>query len=216
MQENTKWENIVLKCPHCKSNSTFTCVFSAKGFYNGKYYPFSVWTCHYCDKGIFIKQESSQYDHVVNKNLNREVIYPVDEPSISEYIPDGISDDFIEALKCYNFSAYKACVVMTRRTIQKACLNLGADKNKKLWEQIKELNDDDKLHRDLSDMATEIRHLGNDGAHPLSDNIDEVDVDDAKEILDFTQELLDDLYVRPQKIKVMKEKREQKNNKQEE
>lgn len=212
MDKNSNWQNIVLKCPHCKSNSTFSCVFSAMGKSQGEYHPFSVWVCHYCDKGIFIKQQSSQYKHVVEGSINKEVIYPADEPNVSEHIPAGIAEDYIEALKCYNFSAYKACVVMARRTIQKTCLNLGADKSKKLWEQIKELNELGKLHSDLSNMATEIRYLGNDAAHPSTDEIDEVNSDDAKEILDFTNELLDDLYVRPEKIRKMQIKREERKN----
>jgi len=65
-----------------------------------------------------------------------------------------------------------------------------------------------KLHSDLADMATEIRFLGNEGAHPENDGIDEISEEDAKEILDFTVELLDDLYVRPQKVLAMKKKRE--------
>ena len=96
---------------------------------------------------------------------------------------------------------------MARRTIQKMCLNLGATKGKKLHEQITELKSAGKLHHDLADMATEIRFLGNESAHPDDDGLDAVSPEDAKEILGFTAELLEDLFVRPEKVAAMKKRR---------
>jgi DNA-directed RNA polymerase subunit RPC12/RpoP len=214
MEENTLWKNRIFECPYCKARSTFTCVFSVKGNHNGNKYPISVWECHYCDRGIFVKQKESQYDHVVRERFEIDTIFPSNEPSVSDKVPEGVAIDFIEAAKCFNISAHKASAVMSRRTIQKMCVNLGAEKSKKLYQQIQELKDLGKLHPDLADMATEIRFLGNDGAHPEDDGLDEIKEEDAKEILDFTAELLDDLYVRPQKILAMKKKREDKKEEQ--
>lgn len=210
MRENTQWPNKIFKCPYCKANSTFSCIFSVKGDHKGFIYPISVWSCHYCDHGIFIKHIKTQYDHIAEGTLGIDTIFPSNEPCVDDKVPEEVGVDFVEAAKCLNISAYKASAVMSRRTIQKMCVNLGADKSKKLYQQIQELKVLGKLHPDLADMATEIRFLGNEGAHPENDGIDEINEEDAKEILDFTAELLDDLYVRPQKVLAMKKKREDK------
>ena len=210
MRENITWKNTTFTCPYCGALSTFSCIFSTKGTHRGYIFPFSVWSCHHCDRAIFITQKSSQYDHVVTERLEIESIFPSIESTVDERVPDGIAKDFIEAARCFNISAFKASVVISRRTIQKMCLNLGANKGEKLYEQIDQLKQAGKLHPDLADIATEIRFLGNDGAHPVDDGLDEITNEDAKEILDFTAELLDDLYVRPQKVLAMKKKREDK------
>lgn len=211
MQGNTKWPNQTLKCPYCKALSTFSCEFSARGFHGGTHYPVSVWRCHHCDRGVFITNEPTPHSHVAEQ-LRVLSIFPSDEPSVDSLVPEGIAADYIEAAKCFNIAAYKACVVMARRAIQKMCLNLGADKGKKLYQQIDDLKTAGKLHPDLAEIATEVRYLGNDGAHPEDDGLDEVGQEDAKEVLEFALELLDDLYVRPEKVKAMKKRREAKNN----
>jgi hypothetical protein len=212
MQNNTNWPVRKFDCPHCHAVSAFTCVYSAFGKHSGSFYPISVWACHHCDRGIFIKHEKTPYQHVAKESVRVDTAFPLSEPSANENIPDDIAADFIESAKCLNVSAYKASAVMARRTIQKMCLDLGADKSKKLHRQIKSLRDAGKLHSDLADMATEIRFLGNYGAHPNDDGVDQIDEDEAREILNFTSELLDDLYVRPQKIQAMKKRREDREN----
>lgn len=209
MNINTTWPIQNFTCPHCHAVSAFNCIFSARGSYKGSYYPVSLWSCHSCDRSIFINQGKSD-EFNSSRRFNIESIYPTNEPNVDTRIPEGLAVDFIEATKNYNIGSYKSSAVMARRTIQKMCLNLGATKKKKLYEQIDELKLNGKLHSDLADIATEIRFLGNDGAHPEDDGLDEIKIDDAKEILDFTLELLDDLYVRPQKVAEMKNRRESK------
>jgi transcription elongation factor Elf1 len=210
MRTNTSWPVRKFTCPYCGAVSAFDCIFSVKGNFNGILYPVSVWSCHNCDRSIFIRNRQTEYEHEATNSMVIDSIYPTQEKFVDSHVPIGIANDFIEASKDYNIAAYKSSVVMARRTIQKTCLNLGATKTKKLYEQIEELKLSGKLHTDLADLATEIRFLGNDGAHPEDDGLDEISVEDAKEVLDFTAELLDDLYVRPEKVAAMKKKRESK------
>ena len=209
MQNNTIWPVQKFTCPYCHAISAFGCVYSATS-YNGGYYPVSVWACHNCDRAIFVRNQGTAHQHVASGELRIDSILPASEPSVDQRVPEGIGADFIEASRDFNIASYKSSAVMARRTIQKMCLNLGATKGKKLHEQIEELKKGGRLHPDLADIATEIRFLGNDGAHPEDDGIDEVGEEEAKEVLDFTAELLDDLYVRPQKVAAMKEKRQAK------
>jgi hypothetical protein len=209
MENNTNWPTQKFTCPHCHAISAFDCIFSIRGLYQGNYYPISVWSCHNCNRAIFVRQKTA--DNYYSKNqFDIESILPATQPIVDNRIPGGIAADFIEASKDYNIASYKSAAVMARRTIQKMCLNLGATKGKNLYEQIGELEKSGKLHPDLASMATEIRFLGNDGAHPEDDSLDEISPEDAEEIINFTAELLDDLYVRPEKVAAMKSRRETK------
>lgn len=210
MRTNTTWPTKKFTCPYCHAVSAFDCVFSSKGVYENYYYPVSVWGCHNCDRAIFVRNERTEHEHVSSQSLNIESILPASEHTVDKRVPVGIADDFIEATRDYNIASYKSSAVMARRTVQKMCVNLGATVGEKLHKQIEELKTNNKLHPDLADLATEIRFLGNDGAHPEDDGLDDITQEDAKEILSFAEELLDDLYVRPQKVAAMRKKRETK------
>ena len=82
-----------------------------------------------------------------------------------------------------------------------------ANPGKKLWEQIKELKNT-KFSEALADWATEIRELGNIGAHPDKYEPKGITKETAEDIIEFTTELLDDLYIKPYKIKKRREKRD--------
>lgn len=209
MNKNEIWPNRKFDCPYCKAVSAFSCVFSVKSSYASKLYPVSVWKCHNCDRAIFVRNESTSYDYEAGE-LHIQDIYPADEPTVDANIPEGVASDLIEALRCYNIKANKAAAAMCRRALQKACLNLGADKTKKLVDQIKSLKVAGKLHPDLAEIATEIRILGNEGVHPDDDGLDDIDEGDVKEVLEFALELLDDLYVRPKKVESMRLRRQAK------
>lgn len=210
MENNTVWPIRKFTCPHCHAISAFDCIFSKRGIFQGEWYPISVWQCHNCDRAIYLTHQTARNNVDAGRSADPFSMLPATQPSVDSRVPKGIADDFIEAARDYNIASYKSSAVMARRTIQKMCLNLGATKGEKLHKQIDELKTNGKLHSDLADIATEIRFLGNDGAHPEDDGLDEVSPEDAKEILDFTAELLDDLYVRPEKVAAMKKKREAK------
>ena len=100
-----------------KALTTFNCIFTVRGYFAGYFYPFSFWGCQHGDRVIFIKHEKTNYDHVAKDQLRIEQIFPANETTASEYIPDGIAMDFMETSKCFSFSAYKASAVLVRRTI---------------------------------------------------------------------------------------------------
>jgi len=50
--------------------------------------------------------------------------FPVDNPeeTVDKTIPPGVRDDYVEALRCRTVRAYKATVVMCRRSLQSSCI----------------------------------------------------------------------------------------------
>jgi len=126
--------------------------------------------------------------------LNYLQHYPVGEPddSVSEDVPDGVMEDFREALRCRWVKAYHATVEMCRRAIQSSCDDLKAG-GKTLFHQIDDLSANGIITQPLRDLAHKIRLGGNRGAHPP----DILDEKDADAVISFTRHYLDHVYVMP-------------------
>jgi hypothetical protein len=134
-------------------------------------------------------------------------IYPTPEPSPTDKsIPEIIRQDIIEAKLCFNVSAFNATVVMARRSIESICIDKGADKNDRLHQQINKMRNQGIITEELKSWATEVRFVGNDGAHPG----DLVQKDDAEAILKLAEQFAEVIYVLPELAKELKAKREKK------
>ena len=70
------------------------------------------------------------------------------------------------------------------------------------------------IEKTLIEMSTEIRLLGNTGAHvDKYDLLRNVTKEEAKDIMDFTEQFLEAIYVRPAKIQNLRNRRLNKNSK---
>lgn len=59
----------------------------------------------------------------------------------------------------------------------------------------------------MKDVAHTIRKIGNWGAHPQDDPLKDVTLDDASELLKFTSEFLDEVYVRPARLEALRKRK---------
>jgi hypothetical protein len=99
------------------------------------------------------------------------VHYPLGKPDdkVSPQIPDGIREDYQEAIRCLWVNAYNATAEMCRRALESACLKLGAPKDKVLQKMIDHLAEHQKITPYLQQAAHKIRLGGDRGAHPPED-----------------------------------------------
>lgn len=151
-----------------------------------------------CQKSFYAKVKYLGSTVGINETTYRYEIletYPKLVSQKHEAIPQKIWVDYLEASQAYDVGAYKASVVMCRRTMQNVCLEHGAikvDSNgryQKLKDQIKQAfpqKDYSLIHA----YADKIKYFGDYGAHPQDDNIDDVTKETAKKVLDFTLEIL--------------------------
>jgi hypothetical protein len=130
------------------------------------------------------------------------------EASVDGTIPPGVRDDFVEALKCKSVRSYKATVTMCRRALQASCHQFGAAGDK-LISQIDDLAKKGKITEALRGMAHDIRKLGNDGAHPDEDGLGDVIKEDAEDIVEFTRQYFENVYVMPAKSEAYRKRREE-------
>ena len=90
--------------------------------------------------------------------------------------------------------------------MQSSCQDLGAVGDH-LVHQIDDLAKQGKITAALQEMAHTVRLIGNVGAHPDEDGLEDVGPDDASDFIEFSREFYDHVYVMPAKLLKMKERR---------
>lgn len=181
---------IMFQCLCCEKNFLKTLIFTAKKVKKGakeeadyKYKPSSDWSD--CFPVSFGADANALRD--LKKHLSKNVF-----------------SDLEEALKCKAIGANNASCAMFRRALQSGLVELGADKAKKLVEQIKSLSI--KLPPDLLDWANQVRIFGNWGAHNQFDVLKEVTIDEIKDAQNFISEFFKYTFVMPKTLVKAKKK----------
>ncbi|MBP1159807.1 DUF4145 domain-containing protein [Rhodococcus sp. PvR099] len=121
---------------------------------------------------------------------DRPGIYYPSPRRISLAVPRDIRAEFSEARKCFEAKAYRAAVVMVRRTLEGTCVDQGATK-RNLAANLQEMKESGKIDGVLAEWADLLRIAGNAGAHFGK----EVSAQDAEDALDFAEALIDHIYV---------------------
>ncbi len=165
--------------------------------------------CDNCQKQVIIIFEGQKRkDNLVFEIKSTLPVVPMKNP------PPGVLleiwNDYVEANLCISVNAPKAAVVMLRRATQSLTKILGANPNEKLFLQIKSLLDNDIVTQHLYDLATELRLWGNFGAHPDDDLLSDVSIDEAEEMKEVFDLLLDYTLIQKEKVKRIKAKRKKK------
>jgi hypothetical protein len=195
------------ECPHaiCKRDSVFlsTCVYPLPQA--GLMMPFmAIMQCQGCLNFILARVErNTQHGNFVYIKH-----WPMGEPSddeVSGTIPEEVSSEFKEALRCQWIKGYRATVLMCRRALQVSCDKEEAVGND-LFTQIDDLAKKQKITEPLKKMAHRIRLLGKRGAHGDFSDIDAtIKPVDAEEAVTFMRHYLEHVYVLPAKLEPAKE-----------
>jgi hypothetical protein len=191
-------------CPYCESKAHLVMV--ANKFHvhrNGDHVHFILFKCKPCSKislKVF-KFEQNPYSSEPSLSgkgwINK---FPNINTSASEkfsIIPSEILSDYEEGLNCLNADAPRAAVSMFRRSLQNSLIELGADKELDLIDQIKNI---DKLTTEIKDWAHNIRIFGNWGAHPQDDQLKTVNLEKANEVKDFIDQFFNYVFIMPSKV----------------
>jgi hypothetical protein len=166
-------------CPYCGVYSTITLVACCRRHF--------IYRCDHCNEDFLLIVEG-------NKIVDQ---YPKRTPKLDVAIPLDVANDYVEAIKCFDISAYKASVVMCRRALQTSVIDKGAGKGR-LVDQIDELSTKGTITEDIKNWAHEIRLTANIGAHP--DGLEDVARQDAEDLIKFTEEYLNYVYIMPSKV----------------
>jgi hypothetical protein len=203
-------EGFVLRgqCPHCFHLAAFPSVtpFFRETQANKDFRVVAAARCEACRKFILgIIKIVVTPGRMLNQYVSfreLEAYYPLRTPAHydANEVPDPVRLDFSEALRCHWVKAWKATVLMCRRSLQTSCDMEKATGND-LFKQIDALAQSQRITEPLKKMAHRIRLLGKKGAHgdysDIDDTITEKDADDA---ITFMRHYLEHVYVLPAKL----------------
>ncbi len=217
---------LVANCPRCGATRI---TFDVKGSFPTRRGPRPVYEtfciCRACEQSTVytlvdsdprntqIGKAPTQYPGVINRFFDvvgyistRDVVQ-VRPP---KHLPDNINACFKEGAVCITSKCPNAAATMFRLCIELAIQSLideHADsvvRKRSLAHRLSFLFDEEHLSSDLQELANCIREDGNAGAHDGT-----LAMADAQDLLDFTVELLNRVYTKPEEIRLKLKRREQ-------
>jgi len=209
--------NDVEYCPRCDGRTQRDIVTQLYYDQTNQEY-FQLVSCHQCEKiFLFIYQVQGNLNPTGMTTIARtgnkprlslkKIIPSVDFKKANSYAPKNVQKFYEEAMACLIANAPNGAVAMLRRTLQEICIDLGADPDKDLYEQINK-----KINPIVLPEAAETRFWGNLGTHPDKKQIiSDVSIKDAKTTVEFLDRIIYQHYEYPSKIGDSKDKREGKN-----
>ena len=130
-------------------------------------------------------------------------IYPPYDQRVNPNLPLPLQNSYEEALACFKSKAYTATAIMCRKTLEGICTEHGV-KGHNLVSALKEMKDKGFIENRLFEWADELRISGNKAAHDIKVSIS---VEDARDILEFTNALLEYVFTFRDKFEEFKKRR---------
>lgn len=190
-------------CPHCSVASLFVIV--GGPFPRGDVSD-TIQQCQSCTQTILLTVKTRRVGVGMAWDYKEHHPTNVADKQVSDLIPAPIRDDFKEALRCQGVLSYKATVVMCRRSLQTSCQDLKAEGGN-LIAQIEDLAKKGKITNSLQDLAHQVRKIGNVGAHPDKDGLEDVNVADAEDIVEFMNQFFEHVYIMPARMEALRKRR---------
>ena len=193
-----RWYEAFCICRHCGRTTVF--VLAEKGIDESK---------------LIRKSSLAQITGAVNGLVCVESFVSLkDSAAIAppDHLPEEIRAVFSEGATCLAVSCFNAAGTMFRLSVDLATKSLLPEDGEGLNSKVRRnlglrlpwLFDHHLLPESLRELSSCIKEDGNDGAHEGS-----LKKEDAEDLLDFTTALLERLYTEPERLRLAKERREQ-------
>lgn len=201
MAEPNKKNSKLILCYHCGNTTLMENVASHYSEWsddeNGIWdrYTWNLYFCPVCSKVTLEEVElfSEWCDYQGNLEPKVKFLYPM--ITSNDKMPKSVRNAFDAALKVRNIDG-AICALSLRRTLEMMCKDKGATKGD-LFAKLKSLSEQGVLPPILDRMASILRHLGNSAAHADSTSFSE---DLVMSMVEFTEIILDYVYVLPAKM----------------
>ena len=160
----------------------------------------NVLRCQHCKQSVVVVEERTtdspdgRYGPVRYVGMHW---WPSPQLGLADDIPRDIALCFKEAANAYSANCWRASAVMARRTVEALTADKGATK-KSLAERLTEMRDSNTITTDLHGWATQVRLIGNAGAH--FDPLEDVEAEDSMELLLFTRKIPEYVYEMPAQL----------------
>jgi hypothetical protein len=160
--------------------------------------------CRKCGSPILVNQEN------IGNMCQGDIwdtpvrLFPSTEIYINPNAPKTIRNSYGEAVRCFRINAYTATAIMCRKTLEGICDYHGI-KEGNLVLSLKKMNELGFIDNRLFEWADVLRLAGNEAAHDIKISVSR---NDARDMIDFTNAILDYLFSYRDKFEKFKERRE--------
>ena len=197
-------------CPSCREYTSITVrkrhiVVEGIHYRNIPERAYEIGECNSCSQHFLVERIGNKIKKIHPKPLPK----PVDPR-----IPEFLKKDLEEAYACLAANAYRATGMMARRAVELLCIDKKAPEGS-LIKKIDWLLEQQIITKDLRDWAHEIRLTGNEAAHPPKTIKEEnpISENDAKDILELLESLVNALYITNHKKEERKQRRNERKQK---
>ena len=111
-------------------------------------------------------------------------------------VPTEVGSLYDEARRCMSVSAYTAAVLLCRKLLMHIAVEKGAEKGKHFIEYVEYLSNKGYVPPNGKEWVDHIRDKGNEANHEIA----EVGIEDAKNLISFSEMLLKIIFELPSRI----------------
>lgn len=164
---------------------------------------YKVAYCPRCESVFLVESRWTDYGGEFATDPVNAVLYPRDRDPLSDDVPESIRRTFGEAVRCYRVHAYDASTLLCRKSLEVLSSELGAE-GKTLKAKIASLSGAKRIDPRLVTWAESLRVIGNEAAHRTAEG---VSAEDARDVLDFVEAILENVFVLDKKYQAFSERR---------
>lgn len=205
MSNPSSTENFAAACPSC-DQAVIMVVKGQWETHDPEQGPPTRWSAGHCPRCEAPVLYAQDYLQVSAQDWDWDSpwqIHPPRDRKMSTAVPRPLRLDHEEARRCFRAKCYTASAIMARRIVQGICTQQGYTQ-RNLFDALKAMRDADVIDDRLYEWADAARDVGNQGAHEYEASVSR---EDAFEVLNFTEALLDYLYVFQARYEQFKERR---------
>lgn len=183
---------MIIECAECRSyvDAKTQGSFHRLSDGSGPSSRFSLLSCSQCASPILVRQTNIGNVAEGDKWDVPQLVFPTTDLRVNPNAPQDIRAAFDEACSCYRANAFTASAIMCRKTLEGICAAHGVSE-RNLANSLKRMHQDGFIDDRLFEWSDLTRVAGNEAAHGVGLSIKR---DDAKDILEFTNAILDYIF----------------------
>jgi hypothetical protein len=196
-----------LTCPFCLERGNFALEHRAqkKKANSKKVLNFDTWCCGNCAGYVLVLWSAQEYPGSRGLYSYQVLPWPLKLDAFPEHWPEAVGRYWLQAHRSLGEENWDAAAVMSRSAMQVALREKDAA-GKSLKQEIDDLATKGVLPPHMREWAHELRELGNDSAHPDPGQA-KTQKDDAKDVIEFLDFMLQYLYNLPHQIEQYRRRR---------
>lgn len=167
---------------------------------------FTLLSCTKCRSPILVRQTNIGNMAKGDKWDTPYLLFPSGDLRVNPSAPRDIQAAFEEACSCYRAQAFTASAIMCRKTLEGICATHNMSE-RTLAASLKKMKEDGLIDDRLFEWSDSLRVAGNEAAHGVGLSIAQPD---AKDILEFTNAILDYLFSYRDRFEQFKKRRAKK------